>query len=256
MTDARGGADAERQTAERLGAGWNAHVRGDPDAGRLMGQDGAVVRAVHALGAVPGPDPDFLVRLKEDLMRTDTPATPPTPWPTFPHTGGGRPLMLPRRQTARWWTWRLAAAALMVVGIGLAVAALRPGGDDGEDPTLLPAYGAATASALGWQETPACDVPARSLDSLEALLAASQTEAGVPRPPTPSTEPGQPADAATVAAIEATARELAACRTERKLGEEFALWTDAAVLRAVFTPGDPDTETNLTWLERLRRGGR
>lgn len=254
MTDRHDQLESGNRAVERLSAAWNAFVRGDAEAVTWVGTDAAVVRAVHALDTVPDPNPAFLGRLKEDLMRAEpvvaaTPLPCPASLPVYLSNGTAPARALPHVARSSRRTWRLPAAAVLAIVVGYSGLALWGGGDDPSEPKMLPAYGAASAAALPWQETPECDVPTRSVESFEALLAESMTALPIgPINPdgstmvgeedrgirgfAPSDEVGIPADATTVAAIEVTVRELTACRNARQQGRHYALWTDAAILRA------------------------
>ena len=89
-----------------------------------------------------------------------------------------------------------------------------------------------------------CRVPPRPRDEVLALLAGTPVAAASPAaglPASVATEDqlpaGEPADAATVAAIVATARELIACNNAGDFARVFAFYTDD-LIRRVFG-GDP-----------------
>ena len=273
MTDRTDRVETDRQDIERLSVAWNAFVRGDTGAVAGNDPDAAVVRAIHALGIAPGPDPVFLGRLKEVLMR----AVPgeaaslqlrPASLPAYLSNGTAADHSLPRAGRAHFQSWRLAVAAVLAIAVGIAGMAFWTGGDNSSQPTMLPAYGAASAPALPWQETPECDVPARTVESFEALIAKAQTvlpygpinlngsttgrsPASGLRSFAPSNEAGIPADAITVAAVNATVRELAECRNAHQVGRHYALWTDDAMLRAEPILTDPNDRSNRGWMTRL-----
>ena len=124
-------------------------------------------------------------------------------------------------------------ASLVLLAGSLVLAPARPGGSTTH---------AQEATPIG---TPVRDVPApgecrvapRSLASLQALA----TPVAGAVAPTASTgtalPPGEPADAATVAALTATAREVIACDNAGEALRALALYSDRSLRQHLGTPG-------------------
>ena len=204
----------EHERAAHLGRAWDTFKRTD-----VLGcnpDDLAVVRSLIAFDRQPAPDSRFVARLEGALTGPGTaPRLPVLHWPSAQVAGSsvdsGDVLSLPewsRRPTVA--RWAAGGIAILVCG-ALAFLALLGGSNDDDTPTSLPAYGDAATATLFWQETSTCDVPARSGGSFRALLGLS---ASYPQPgPPPLDEIGVPADGVTTAQLEATMREILACRT-------------------------------------------
>lgn len=95
-------------------------------------------------------------------------------------------------------------------------------------------------------EPAACTVEPRPVDDLIALLATPPS--GPPDLPTPVVVPsGEPADAATVAAVTATTREIVACVHAGDFLRAYALFTDDALRETLsgFQTGAPLTREQL-----------
>lgn len=241
----------EQERAALLGRAWDTFRRMDLE--RCDPNDVATMRSLIALDRLPLPDPRFVARLEGALTGTGAASQlPPLHWQSVQAAGPvvdhGEVWSLPelpvwsrRPALARW-----AAAGMAVFICGaLAFLALQAGNNDDDNPTFLPAYGDASTVALPWQETSECDVPARTGDSFRTLLPLS---AGELTPTPPPDEAGTTANISTVAAIEATTRELVSCHNAQQPGRFYALWTNTAILwtnRIMTSPQDG------SWLESI-----
>ena len=129
--------------------------------------------------------------------------------------------------------------------IGLVVALMAVGGALAVAGATAPAHapsGSQVATPSPGRDVPGseeCRVEPRTLASLEAL---TTPVAGAPEPTPPSGTPaalpvGEPLDAATLAAITATAREVIACRNAGEALRTLALYSDAFLRQYFASPG-------------------
>ena len=119
---------------------------------------------------------------------------------------------------------RLIVLVALVAALGLGAHAARSGPATRQGATPV-------AAVAGLPVTPApeeCRVPPRSLSSLQALTSpTAATPVPSPAPGPDGLPVGAPADAATLAGIAATARELVACLNAGEFLRGLALYSDA-----------------------------
>jgi hypothetical protein len=126
---------------------WDEIARGErATPGELDPELAAIIRHLHALGDVPGPDPSYATRLREELMHTAT--HPVTLSPQLTRNGRTSPYDLPApapsvARSPRWSRMlpQVASVALVAVTLMVAVVLVRaPGGSPpNDDPAGLPA---------------------------------------------------------------------------------------------------------------------
>ncbi len=93
---------------------------------------------------------------------------------------------------------------------------------------------ATPAAELGPPTAAECQIAPRSEAEIAALAATPLTTPATPVPPEPASLPeGEPADAATIAGLMQTLREVIACAEAGDLGRLLALYTDDAIVQAV-----------------------
>lgn len=257
--------------AAEVGRLWDAAVRGRPVAAEGDGLDPTLVetiRRLHARDATPGPSPATTARIWEELMdgtvrgvaatgRAGTlRAVPNGRPPAVPPVAGGRP----RRARRRSPLAELATAALVLLTLGLGIAGGRLLGEDaGRD-----GGGARRVGVAGGPDAPgslgapgatadvpaaeACRVAPRTVAEIRRLneQAAEAYAQSFERRPVPLPT-GPPADAETVAAVERTMREDAACAAAGDQLRAAALRTNGYLLRS-FAANGPIPEAELAAL--------
>ena len=205
----------------------------------------------------PG-QPDWVARVETALRADSAPVqAPPPPPPVFAPSGVAGLLLLilgiatctsvsPVGRTLVFRNVRRVAAGLgvaaLVTGVMLLLQARVPATvasiDAPGDLASLNAPGQPARDAPGPEE---CTVAPRTLKDLEAL-ALTPAPVGTPNVAEPG---GEPADAATRAAITSTAREVVACSNAGDLLRRLALYSDDR-LRLDFPDGPPAPDVSVT----------
>jgi hypothetical protein len=123
--------------------------------------------------------------------------------------------------------------ALLVLGLAAAIA-----GGAIESAQVIAQYGA--PSGAGQPDPSRCQVEPRPIDFFAEIAATPRATLVALATPEPAPAgAGEPADAATVAAIEAAVAELAACRSTGDALRLNALYTDRFFLRQTAAQGPP-----------------
>jgi hypothetical protein len=166
---------------------WDAVFQGEPagsDLGALDPDLVATVRRVHALNVAPTADPAFGSRLWEDLMRAHGVVGELHPISDAAASGRavgspGRSVPLPfgvPRTRRRWGFAQLAAAAVLLLILGLVYLALGPGRADDGPPDTIPG---AVVSATPAPPTATPDLAVTEETLLEVEIPAAVLPPGV-----------------------------------------------------------------------------